>query len=240
MRARIRQLILGYWQPCIITCLWSRELSTNCHRLHCRILMTDKLIDADANVPKGDLKIRFKVQGVMISEFVWYYVCQLFRQATVWGSLPSMLRVRKRSVNCLYLPISWSGPCRPVFLGPVGGESGETESWDHVEGDLPKSGRGPLGSRHLFVEAARPDTPLVFLRLLFAGGSSSGPLRSQKAIGLEKRKARVARTDRAPRSWHCRSAAASRRATILRPPRSLLALIGFYFSSFLRDTLVTF
>lgn len=155
-----------------------------------------------------------------------------------------MLRVRKRSVNCLYLPISWSGPCRPVFLGPVGGESGETEPWDHVEGDLPRSGRGPLGSRHLFVEAARPDTPLVFLRLLFAGGSSSGPLRSQKAIGPEKKKS--------PIVWHAptgrrvldigdpRPPAAGRRATISHPPRSLLALIGFYFSPFLRDTFVTF
>lgn len=99
-----------------------------------------------------------------------------------------MLRVRKRSVNCLYLPISWSGPCRPVFLGPTGGENVETESWAHVEGDLLKNGRGPLGSGHLFVEAARPDTPPVFLRLLFAGGSSPGPLRSQKAIGARKKK----------------------------------------------------
>jgi len=102
-----------------------------------------------------------------------------------------MLRVRKRSVNCLYLPISWSGPCRLVFLGPAGGENVETKSWDHVEGDLLKSGRGPLGSRHLFVEAARPDTPLVYLRLLFAGGSSPGPLKSQKAIGARKKKSLI-------------------------------------------------
>jgi len=87
-------------------------------------------------------------------------------------------------------------------LGPAGGENVETKSWDHVEGDLLKSGRGPLGSRHLFVEAARPDTPLVYLRLLFAGGSSPGPSKESKGDrSLKKEKPdRVARTDRAPRS----------------------------------------
>lgn len=74
---------------------------------------------------------------------------------------PCMLRVRKRCVNWLYLAISWSGPCCPVFLGPDGGDGGLLgPTWKGSR----RSGRGPQGSGHLFVEAARPDTPLVFLR----------------------------------------------------------------------------
>lgn len=74
---------------------------------------------------------------------------------------PCMLRVRKRCVNWLYLAISWSGPCCPVFLGPDGGDGGLLgPTWKGSR----RSGRGLQGSGHLFVEAARPDTPLVFLR----------------------------------------------------------------------------
>ena len=58
--------------------------------------------------------------------------------------------------------ISWSGPCCPVFLGPDGGD-GKTHG-DPRGRDRWNSGRGPQGSGHPFVEAARPDTPLVFLR----------------------------------------------------------------------------
>lgn len=106
-------------------------------------------------------------------------------------SPPYMLLVRKRCVNWLYLAISWSGPCCPVFLRPVGRgrrDDGPTESPDPCGRGSPRSGRGPLGSRHLFVEAARPDTPLVFLRLLFAGGSSAWEPSGVKRRSREKEK----------------------------------------------------
>ena len=155
-----------------------------------------------------------------------------------------MLRARKRSVNCLYLPISWSGPCRPVFLGSTGGENvgdgvlgprgrGSSQVWKGSTGKWASLCRS-RATRH----APRlPSSPLRW-------GLLSGPSKESKGDrSLEKRKARSCGTHRPGAAFLTLEIRGRRpdRAAISRLPRdSLLALIGFHFFPFLHDTLVTF
>lgn len=129
-----------------------------------------------------------------------------------------MLRVRKRCVNWLYLTISWSGPCRPVFLGPARGGEGrettETSRTDESRGltwkGIPEEWKGSTGKWvSLCRSRATGHAPRLPSSLLFAGGSSSGPSPRPQSKGDQRaKKGKRGRssgthghgTDRAPRS----------------------------------------
>lgn len=101
--------------------------------------MIDQSIYVDANVVKDDLKIEFKVQGVMTSGSYKFEVTKLRRQATVKTSakyascteafrklpLPADLVVWTMPPG--FLGARWWGERRDGVLGPRG--RGSSEEW---------------------------------------------------------------------------------------------------------------
>jgi len=163
--------------------------------------MTDRSINADANLAKNDLKIEFQMQDVMIFSGMFEVTSVSFsgyrlRIFTEYASCTEAFRKLPLPADLVvwtmppgFLGAYWWGERRDGVLGPRG--RGSSEEWKGSTGKWASLCRS-RATRHA------PRLPSSSLRwgLLFGPSKESKGDRSSK----KEKPDRVARTDRAPRS----------------------------------------